>query len=165
MKGHLPDSVQYRCSSGLVWAIDACSCTRCKDCGGWGHGAPASYTLKPTHTKKTHASHCQIEKNTTDTHSNDPTLTQNSLTMSHSDTYRIVADTHIHSSYPVVESRRPIWSSGEVIDSVVASMTWIQEQTDVLNVVLYRWLHPLRWEGHDYTHTHKNVWWCLSWKW
>lgn len=54
-RGHLPNSALCRCSSGPVWATGACSYTRCRDYGGWGRGAPASYTLKPTnmdiHTK------------------------------------------------------------------------------------------------------------------
>lgn len=62
------------------------------------------------------------------------------------------AHTQTHTSYPVMESRRPVWSFWEVVDSIVTSVTWIQEQTDVLDVVLYRRFHPLCWEGHDYTH-------------
>lgn len=46
--GYIPNSELYRCSSGPVWAISACSYTHCKDCGGWVHGAPASYTRTPT---------------------------------------------------------------------------------------------------------------------
>lgn len=56
-----------------------------------------------------------------------------------------------HATYPVVESRRPVRSSGEVVDSIVASVAWIQEQSHVLYVVLDGWLHPLCWVGHDYT--------------
>lgn len=85
-------------------------------------------------------------------------MTQGSLVMFHSGTHRLIKKRHAHThtqtntSYPVMESRRPVWSFWEVVDSIVTSVTWIQEQTDVLDVVLYRRFHPLCWEGHDYTH-------------
>lgn len=74
----------------------------------------------------------------------------------------IVTLIQTHISYPVVESRRPVWAFREVVDSIVAGMTWIQEQTHIFYVVLYSWLHPFCWEGHDYKHTQTNAEKCVT---
>lgn len=131
-----PDSELCRCSSGPVSATDACSCTRCRDCAGWGHVATASYIQKPAHTHKHKHTQWKSWSNKGKT----------SLIIRR----QSIRQMRKHTSYPVVESRRPVRSSGEVVDSIVASVAWIQEQSHVLDVVLDGWLHPLCWVGHDY---------------
>lgn len=60
--------------------------------------------------------------------------------------------THQRATYPVVEAGRPVRPPGEVVDSVVASVAGVQEQSHILYVVLYGRLHPLGWVGHDCSH-------------
>lgn len=62
-----------------------------------------------------------------------------------------------HTSYPVVESRGPVRSFREVVYGIVASVTRVQKQTNVLDVVLYGRLHPFCWERHDYTQKHRYL--------